>query len=115
MIGAGRSRASDNLPSIPMTQSPPPSTRRLPNPWVAVPSLVAAAVGWFVGSSVARVSCRPASCTGDEILWGSMGAVFGFVGVLIVSVLVVRSLAEWAALSAQEKQARADKQEPPTC
>ena len=98
-----------------MTQSSPLSTRRLPNPWVAVPSLLAAAIGWFVGSSVASVSCRPDSCTGDEILWGSVGAMIGFVGVLIVAVLVVRSLAEWAALSAQEKQARANKQEPPTC
>lgn len=98
-----------------MTQSPPPPTRRLPNPWVAVPVLLAAAVGWFVGSSVARVSCRPDSCTGDEILWGSVGAIVGFVGVLVVAVLVVRSLAEWAALSAQEKQARADNKEPPTC
>lgn len=98
-----------------MTQASSPSTRRLPNPWVAVPSLLAAAVGWFVGSSVAGLSCRPDSCTGDEILWGSVGAVIGFVGVLIVAVLVVRSLAEWAALSAQEKQARADNQEPPTC
>ena len=77
--------------------------------------LLAAAVGWFVGSSVARVSCRPDSCTGDEILWGSVGAIVGFVGVLVVAVLVVRSLAEWAALSAQEKQARADNKEPPTC
>lgn len=98
-----------------MTQSSPPSNRRLPNPWVAAPVLVAAAVGWFVGSSVARVSCRPDSCTGQEILWGSVGAVVGFVGVLVVAVLVVRSLAEWAALSAQEKQARAEKKEPPTC
>ncbi len=98
-----------------MTQSPPASTRRLPNPWVAVPVLVAAAVGWFVGSSVARVSCRPDGCTGQEILWGTVAALVGAVGVLVLAVLVVRSLAEWAALSAKEKQERADNKEPPRC
>ena len=98
-----------------MTQPRPPETRRLPNPWVAVPVLIAAAVGWFVGSSVARVTCRPDSCTGDEIVWGTVGALVGFVGVLIVSVLVVRSLAEWAALSADEKARRQEKTDPPTC
>jgi hypothetical protein len=73
------------------------------------------AVGWFVGSSVARVSCQPHSCTGDEVLWGTVGALVGFVGVLVVSVLVVRSLAEWAALSAEEKSRRQEKTGPPTC
>lgn len=96
--------------------SPDPSPNRLvPNPWVAVPVLIAAAVGWFVGSGVARVSCHPVACTGDEILWGTVGALVGFVGVLIVSVLVVRSLAEWAALSAEEKRRREEKTGPPTC
>ncbi len=93
----------------------PPPNRLVPNPWVAVPVLVAAAVGWFVGSSVARVSCRPDNCTGDEVLWGTVGALVGFVGVLIVSVLVVRSLAEWAALSKEQKQTRQEKNQPPTC
>ncbi len=86
-----------------MTQSEP-TTRRLPNPWVAFPVLAASAVGWFVGSRVARLSCEPASCTGSEVLWGLGGALVGFIGVLVVSVLVVRSLAEWAALSADERR-----------
>ena len=106
--------SSDNLKPA-MTSSPPPTNRLLPNPWVAIPVLVAAGVGWFVGSSVARVSCQPQSCTGDEILWGTVGAVVGFIGVLVVSVLVVRSLAEWAALSAEEKSQRQEKTGPPTC
>jgi hypothetical protein len=100
---------------IDMTEPEPSRTRRLPNPWVAVPVILAAAVGWFVGSSVARVSCGTKSCTGDEILWGTVGALVGFAGVLVVSVLVVRSLAEWAALSAEEKRRREEDRGPPTC
>jgi cytochrome c-type biogenesis protein CcmH/NrfF len=96
-----------------MTNPPPPRT--FPNPWVAIPVVVATGVGWFVGSSVARVSCRPESCTGSEILWGVAGALLGFAGVLVVAVLAVRSLAEWTALSAAEKQRRRDDSEPPTC
>ncbi|MDH3538781.1 MAG: hypothetical protein OEP52_02200 [Acidimicrobiia bacterium] len=98
-----------------MTSPSPSANRILPNPWVAIPVLVAAGVGWFVGSSVARVSCRPESCISDEIVWGTVGALVGFVGVLILSVLVVRSLAEWAALSASEKRKRQDKTGPPNC
>jgi len=105
-----------------MTQPSPPTTRRFPSPWVAVPVLLATGVGWFVGSRVARLSCEPADCTGSEVVWGLIGAIVGFVGMLVVAVLVVRSLAEWAALSAQDKQRRAqqrqakrDSGEPPTC
>lgn len=110
----GAARSSDNLGPA-MTPSDQTPSRILPNPWVAVPVLVAAGVGWFVGSSVARVSCQPESCTGDEVLWGTIGAFVGFVGVLVVSVLVVRSLAEWAALSAEDKRKRQEKTGPPTC
>lgn len=83
-----------------MTGEPaPPTTRRLPNPWVAVPVLVATGVGWFIGRSVARISCTTGDCGTEELVWGLTGALVGFVGVLIVSILVVRSFAEWAAIS----------------
>ncbi len=88
--------------------------RRYPSPWVAVPVLVASGIGWFIGARVARVTCQSASCTSDEIVWGLAGAAVGFVGVLIVSILVVRSLAEWAELT--EEQRRPTRSEgPPTC
>jgi len=76
--------------------------RRLPNPWIAVPSLVlgllAAALGWVVTD----VSCRQPdingvidSCNG----WAAFFAVLAFVavtiGVALLLVLVFRSLAEW--------------------
>lgn len=80
-----------------MSESGPPSSR-LPNPWVATPVLVATAIGWFIGRSVARLSCTSGSCGSDELVWGLAGAVVGFVGVLIIAILVVRSIAEWAAM-----------------
>lgn len=80
--------------------------RRLPNPWIAIPSLllgvVAAALGWVVTD----VSCRQpdpngviSSCNG----WAAFFAVLAFlavtIGVALLLVLVYRSLAEW-----QERQ-----------
>lgn len=76
--------------------------RRLPNPWIAVPSLalglLAAALGWVVTD----VSCRQpdvngiiSPCNG----WAAFFAVLAFVavtiGVALLLVLVFRSLAEW--------------------
>lgn len=76
--------------------------RRLPNPWIAVPSLLmgllAAALGWVVTD----VSCRQPDfngvvnpCNG----WAALAAVVSFVavtlGVTVLLVLVYRSLAEW--------------------
>ena len=98
-----------------MTETNTPATRRLPNPWVAIPVLVAAAVGWFVGSRVAGLSCGTGSCTGQQVLWGAVGAIVGFAGVLVVAVLAVRSLAEWAALTEDEQAERTGRDEPPTC
>lgn len=98
-----------------MTNDPPP-LRRLPNPWIAVPVLVATAVGWFIGRSVARLSCTSGDCGTDELVWGLGGAVVGFVGVLVVSILVVRSLAEWATMGRQAGDRRPRKPPgPPTC
>ena len=78
--------------------------RRFPNPWVALPVLLATAIGWFIGARVARVTCVAASCTSDQVVWGLAGAAIGFVGVLIVSILVVRSLAEWSELSEEQRR-----------
>ena len=78
--------------------------RRYPNPWVALPVLLATASGWFIDARVARVTCAAASCTSDQIVWGLTGAAVGFIGVLIVSILVVRSLAEWSELSEQQRR-----------
>ena len=95
--------------------TPQTPTRRIPNPWVAIPVLISTAIGWFVGSRVASISCGTEGCLGQEILWGTLGALVGFVGTLVVAVLAVRSLAEWAALSEAEREHRSTPDEPPTC
>ena len=94
----------------------PPQLSSLPNPWIAVPVLVATAVGWFIGRSVALLSCPSGDSGPDEFVWGLGGALVGFVGVLVVSVLVVRSLAEWAAMGQEAHDDRPRKSPgPPTC
>lgn len=89
--------------------------RRYPNPWVAVPVLFAAVVGWWVGTRFAGVGCDGGGCAGAEIAGGLIGALIGAGGVLVVVVLAVRSLAEWAALSDYEQQRRQKKDGPPKC
>lgn len=77
-------------------------SRRLPNPWIAVPSLLlgllAAAVGWVVTD----VSCRQpdaagtiGSCNGWAALIATTSFLVVTVGVAVLLVLVYRSLAEW--------------------
>lgn len=105
---------ADRYPGM-MSDTTAPATRRLPNPWVAIPVLIAAAVGWFVGSRVAGLSCGTGSCTGQQVLWGALGAIVGFTGVLVVAVLAVRSLAEWAALTEDEQAEHSRREGPPTC
>jgi hypothetical protein len=83
----------------------------MPNPWVATPVLAAAVAGWFVGSRVARAGCAPDTCPGAEFVSGLVGAIVGFVGVLVVVVLAVRSLAEWSDRGRQDPP----REGPPTC
>jgi hypothetical protein len=76
--------------------------RRLPNPWIAVPSLLmgllAAGLGWVVTD----VSCRQPDLNGVVTPcngWAALAALVSFVavtvGVSVLLVLVYRSLAEW--------------------
>ena len=72
--------------------------RRLPNPWIAIPSLSIGLLAGILGWVVTDLSCRSGddgSCPG----WSAMLAAVSFVavtlGVGLVLVLVYRSLAEW--------------------
>jgi hypothetical protein len=69
--------------------------RRLPNPWVAIPTLVAAVIGAVLGWTVTTVQCLPESCSATAALFAGLGALATGAGVLVVVVLAYRSLGEW--------------------
>jgi hypothetical protein len=73
--------------------------RRYPNPWVAVPVLIGFLIGGIIGWSVTTVSCGPEGCPTAAVLVAIGSALLTAAGVLVVTVLVIRSLAEWQAAS----------------
>jgi len=67
---------------------------KLPNPWIGIPGLLAAAGGATVGYLVTAASCAPDGCTAAAV---GVGAAIGLVtatGVVVVAALALRSLAE---------------------
>jgi hypothetical protein len=87
---------------------------RTPNPWIAVPVLLATAVGGVVGFQITRVSCAPGSCFGAATGIGIVAALAAFFGVGTVVVLAARSIAEWRR---QEEQSGPPPRDPgpPAC
>jgi uncharacterized membrane protein YfcA len=83
--------------------------RRL-NPWFVLPVAIAGVAGALIGRNVARVSCAPvdpdAVCdTGaSEIVFAIVGAVAAVLGVGIVVMLVITSLAEWRKTSSRRRE-----------
>lgn len=76
--------------------------RRLPNPWIALPSLLLGALAGALGFVVTEVSCRqpdPNGVVGTCYGWATAISIVSFVtvtiGVALILVLVFRSLAEW--------------------
>lgn len=71
---------------------------RYPNPWVAIPSLIAGILAGWVGYVVTDVSCRvdqvEGSCTGWAVVVAAAAFLIALVGMAVVIVLVYRSLAE---------------------
>lgn len=81
-----------------------------PNPWFAIPVLLATAAGAFIGRNFARVSCVPADadtpitgCVGREIGFAITIGLLAFVGTAVVTVLVIRSLSEWREFQRGER------------
>lgn len=81
--------------------------RRRPNPWIAIPALVAAMFGGGLGWVVNDVACRSdlgAACVGRSLFWGVVGFVLGLVGMAVIVVLVARSIAEWREYQERESE-----------
>ena len=68
---------------------------RIPNPWIALPALVAAVGGAVVGFFVTDASCAPDSCAPLAIGVATISAVLAAGGVGVVLVLAAKSLVEW--------------------
>lgn len=76
--------------------------KRVPNPWIAIPSLLTGALAAALGWVVTDVSCRqpdPSGLVTPCNGWAALIAVVSFVvvtiGVGVLLMLVYRSLAEW--------------------
>ena len=91
--------------------------RRLPNPWIAVPSLImgvlAGLLGWFVTDLSCTTSDPPGAIT-HCYGWSALISLGSFLvvtaGMMLVLVLVYRSLSEW-----REAQARGEEPPGPGC
>ena len=91
--------------------------KRLPNAWVLIPVVVAAAAGGVIGGMVTEVSCRPGSCIPVAVIVGILAAIGAAVGTVTIVVLALRSITEWRdhGPPAAGPTAPADERQPPTC
>jgi hypothetical protein len=85
----------------------------MPNPWVAIPVLVATIAGGAVGWFVTDASCAPDSCTAMAGTVATIAAIGTGIGVGVVVVLALKSLAEWREHGDREITVR--REGPPTC
>ena len=69
---------------------------RRPNPWVAVPALVAGALAGFLGWVITSLSCSSTgrSCMLTAVLVGLGSFIAAAIGMTVVVVLLYRSIAE---------------------
>jgi hypothetical protein len=86
---------------------------RLPNPWIAIPSLAGGAAAGVVGWIVTELSCHPGlNLDQGEGCPATAGAVAGVafvaatIGMAVMMVLVYRSLAEHRQRSADPPEGR---------
>ena len=86
--------------------------RRIPNPWISIPSLVIGGLSGWITYLVMDISCRVEvdgtvqSCTGLAGSLAVVAFVLATVGMAVVLVLVYRSIAEY-------REATAKGEEPP--
>lgn len=87
---------------------------RRPSAWVALPVVAATVAGGVLGYLITRASCAPRSCVVWSVTIGTATAIAMLVGVGVVMVLAVRSIAEWRALDPDEEPRR-EAGGPPVC
>jgi hypothetical protein len=79
----------------------PETTRRRPNLWILIPSVVAGVLSGALGWAVTDVSCRVEvdgviqHCRGWSALVAVIAGVGALIGMMVVLVLVFRSIAEY--------------------
>lgn len=87
-------------------------TRKLavPNPWIAIPSLLLGALGAWVTYLVMDLSCRVEvdgvveTCTGLAVSLSAVVFVLATIGMAVVLVLVYRSIAEYRDATAKGEE-----------
>ena len=70
-------------------------TMRLPNPWILIPTALAAIGGAVVGYFVTDASCAPEGCMPLASGIALTAAVLTATGVAVVIGLALQSLSEW--------------------
>ncbi|MEX2419224.1 MAG: hypothetical protein WD652_02490 [Acidimicrobiia bacterium] len=68
--------------------------RRLPNPWVGVPALLAGIAGGIVAFIVTEASCAPGSCVAVASISAVVVGLGIVAGVGVVAVLALKSIDE---------------------
>jgi len=71
------------------------------SPWVPISIVIGFVTGGFIGWMVTAISCQPDSCAAAAIGVGLVSGIVTAIGVSVVTILAVRSLAEWSTAAAQ--------------
>jgi hypothetical protein len=91
---------------------------RLPNPWILIPTALAAVGGAVVGYFVTDASCSPESCVPLASGVAVIAAALTAAGVAVVIGLALQSLSEWRDHADRRITTRVEEEEPqgpPTC
>lgn len=69
--------------------------RRVPSPWVMLPTLIGGLVGGMIGYSLTRILCVEGSCMPSSVIVGLLSGLGAAVGFGTIAVLALRSIQEW--------------------
>lgn len=75
--------------------------RRVPSPWVTVPTLIGGLVGGMIGYSLTRILCAEGTCMPSSVLVGLLCGLGAAAGFGTIAVLALRSIQEWQSAKAE--------------